>query len=164
MEGYFKKQNPSEFVDNYIENRKKRATTTEELKTFLAKCAVSSVDTDIYGAILILAELKLKRVYSSTFVDKLTKNFIKIVHDKAIKSTKNYNRYYNFFAKYENRLYDELDKFRASGKSEPELMQDDFYFRLIESIGIMNVLKEDLREVAYTLCPSKRPKKDDRVE
>lgn len=169
MKGFFKKTNPSDYVNSYIEDKKKRSpnSNTQTLKKFLFECVVSPIDTDVYGAILVLTELKLKRAYSSTFINNLTKQVIKVIHDKASESPANYNRYSIFTTKYEQNLFKELNKQLAKGKIEAELMQDDYYFRLIESLDIMSKLKEDLREVYYHHCPNKRPKSnntDERVD
>lgn len=168
MKGFFGKTNPSQYVDKYVigKKNKDRQATTESLKKMLFECALSPIDTDVYGSMLVIAELKLKRAYSSTFLSNLTKEYVKVVHNYAMINKDNYNRYAYFVTDYEDKLRAQVANFKKTGKSEPELMEDNYYARLVESMFIMKTLKDDLREVYYHYCPNERPKKDnnERVE
>lgn len=167
MEGFLGNRNPSQYVDKYIVGRKKDdlQATTQQLKKTLFECALSPKDTNVFGAIMVIAELKLKRAYSSTFLTKLTKEFVKVIHDYAMINKSNYNRYCIFVTNYEKKMRKQINEQKSTGKSEPELMEDDYYYRLVESMYVLQILKEDLREVYYHHCPNDRPKQTgERVE
>lgn len=168
MKGFLDNLNPSEYVRIYVDGKKEGnpRATTQRLKKLIAKSAVSSNDTEVYGAILLIVELKLQRAYSSVVLNGLVDELIKAVHDNAIIKPENYARYRVFVNDYSQKVHDQIMDFAKTGKSEPELMQDNHFFRLAESYYIFKQLKQDLLEVYYHHYPNKRPKtsNEQRVE
>lgn len=167
MKGFFEKQNPSDYVKRYLEGKKNKDPkyTTENLKKVLFECATSDIDTDIYGSILILIELKMKRVYSTAFVDKLTKQYIKVIFSRAMLNPNHYNRYALFLRKYLSKIDAQIEYFNEhTGKVEQELMQSNHYYKLVESYNILKRIRVNIKEAYYHHCPEARPENTDEYE
>lgn len=163
MRGYFEQLNPSDYVRKYLEGKRKRDPkfTTERLKQWLYECAVSDIDTDVYGSILLLIELKTKRVYSTVYVDRLIQNQIKTIHRKAMISPEKYNRYAIFLRKHLAKVSAQIEFInKSTDKPVQELMQNDTYYKLVESYHILTLIRDDIKEVFYYHCPEKRPKEN----